>query len=86
MLQQALQLVVPELVLDEYRQNEEENAEKHETAQVLSNQVPIERVFKYIFACNHNAYCISRNSTLNKTFSHTLLANTHEAVFHMWSS
>jgi len=34
------QFVVPEPILDAYRQNEEENAEKHEAKKVFSNQIP----------------------------------------------
>jgi len=52
---QAPQFVVPELILDAYRHNEEENAEAYKAQQVFPHQVPTERVDKEVFACNHNA-------------------------------
>lgn len=54
-LHQEQQFVIPELILDAYRQNEEENAKKHEAEKVFSHQVPGERALKEIFTCNHKA-------------------------------
>ena len=54
-LHQEQQFVIPELILDAYRQNEEENAKKHEAEKVFSHQVPGEWALKEIFTCNHKA-------------------------------
>ena len=81
MLYQAPQFVVPELVLDANRQNEEENAKKHETKQIFSYQVPTEWALKNIFTCNHSTHHTLHNS-IKKKLSQMLLANTADSLIH----